>query len=37
MDNIITHYFRLRSQGVKPATAWAYACSIDGIDMEIWL
>jgi len=34
MDNIVSHYFHLRRQGMKPADAWSYACSINDIDLE---
>lgn len=37
MDNIVFRYFRLRRQGMKPAFAWAYACSINDFDVALFV
>lgn len=32
MNNIVSHYFRFRHKGVRPAQAWAFACKAAEID-----
>lgn len=35
MDNIVSHYFRLRQIGMRPANAWALACNCAEIEANL--